>query len=663
MKTIYTYILLPFIVFTLFTSCATTGTGDTLAGDITVTGLGITPLTLQVNHKVTVTLTVTSTDALSYLDVIVGLLEAPPENATDEELAALDSCGLGTIRFNNLIAEKATTLTKEFIVHSDCQDVGDGLTFNVFTQIDPYNEITEAQEDAEENNVTAFATYFLTNAKNQACTSTAGETGCVFSVTVDENPGLDLSFTDLIIQSSNIVLYDDTDHEDVPIEEDEYNSPHIRANAAVKMSGVAITGDNALTGDTEIRFDICPKSGANPTCSYGDWRPMTIHSVKDAASGHDRVEEVTSMTPGHNHYYTFDLYMEGDTLEAVQENGTWDDHSIFSLRGCINIARDAEAEFSLDAFTPLTEATGYGYGEDNDNNCQYIEFSVIDPRPEGNSPSLTYDTQYSNTWGSKSTMAVYADFGTDNTLDFTGAFTHTWADVELKGWIGATLLDVYAEAKANTSIEDSFVSFSISALDYTLYNYYKEVPSFDWEKDWDVDKSVCATFSYGIWIVSVDVEACASGTLGFEADFAIHAALDDDGNASGSAGPTLTPYLDFDGSATASVNALIAEAGVKADITILDARAPLSGTFSFEETDSTHIDVTGDIDFSTEITALNGYIEVYVKDKHVHCKHWYEPWSCHTYWHTVEEKKIVSWHGYSYDHTLLNRSSTETLEL
>ncbi|MFH1728238.1 MAG: hypothetical protein ABIA04_07460 [Pseudomonadota bacterium] len=662
------------IILSIFTlSCLgsdDTSSDTTITGTVQVIGFDASTKDLVVNHPVSVSISVQSKIGLANLEVSVGLVETPEENATEDEMADLQSCLLGVVRFEDLKANVAKTMHESFRVSSDCELSDTSKTLNFFTIIDIFDKSDFSADPLSDDGIAAFYTKNQSRPNNKVCLTSDGDVGCIVNVTVDENPGIDLSMSKFSLQSSTVILYDGTDSSNVPAGEGEYNPAHAKANIAIRLDGVSSDAENDLTAATEIRYDICPKNGTNPDCVLGEWMPVTIFSVKDAASGHDRIAEVSSLSGGHDSYYQHDLYFEGDTLTAISAGGAWADHGQFTLRACINIPRAAEAEFSLSAFTPLTEASEMGYGESLDNNCKYFKVNITEPRDQGNSPSLSFDHSYSNTWGDDDTIAVYADIGTTNTLDSEGAHSHTYAEVKLEGWISSTIFHADSDVDADTDISDNEIDLTVVAMDSTVYSYSREGESeLTFDEDWSVSKKICATFSYGIWIVSVDVDVCASGSLGFDATLTMSSHAGDDTSnfdttttAYGEAIPTITPSLDFDASATASLDAVIYEAGAKASISLLDLSSPLTASLKWGSYSDSEMGVIVDVDFSTDITTLDGYLELYVDKKEVDCVHDYEPWTCSSYWHREDTDTIASWTAVTYDHSLLNETTSDTLE-
>jgi hypothetical protein len=376
------------------------------------------------------------------------------------------------------------------------------------------------------------------------------------------------------------------------------------------------------------------------------------------------------MSSAHERYFSHELFAEQQTLAALQPGGAWHHHTEFLVRSCVNIQRNAEPNYGQSSFLPLPEIDAE---LPDNNNCRYATVEVVHPASakayavllntlKGNS-SLSLSESDCHFWGSTKNIGVKAEFGTDNYFDLAGAHSATSANVKLEGWLNASIFDLTADANALVSVVDSGVDFKVAGFGHTLFSYAKEVPEVHFSKKWDVSKKTCATFSYGIYIVSLNVDTCAIGSLGFETDLSITA---QEGAGSGifaesaSVGliePEVRPFLDFDGSASAYANVEVARAGVEADFALLDQSLPVDGTLRWGLNDESSLLADGRIQMKAELDSLSGKISAFADVHKIKwCKKWGVRYPCGAHWHREATKTIVSWKGKEYGYTLLDRS-------
>lgn len=683
-------LFLSLLFLTLLTPLGCGASGATVLSitrSLEITGLDVSATSLFVEHPLTVTVTVKSVDALTSLVVAVGLIEKTTGSLTDAQKATLFSCALGFVHINDIEAETPTSSTKEFIINEDCLQNGATTEYNLFAFIDPDNEIIETDPDSDDNNAIVYNEADLNETANQACTSSDGDVGCIHNVTVSANPGIDLSVASVNVESSVLILYPATDTADVPAGQEEYNFPHIQADIAIRLDGVDPSLTNGLPGDTEVRFDICPSTSDGDSCTTGDFMPLTIYSAVNKSSGHDRIDVISTLAGGHDSHISSDLYAEGDTLTALDTGGIWAALSTFVIRACINKARDAEPAFGLSAFTPLTEAPGESNTADNckfshvllaiprtlvktlTNENEVVSIPIKNANTSGSSTSsVNFSVTKSDFWGSTKTIGISVSFSTDNTLDLSGAHSTTEAKAALEGWISTTLIDITGTANALVAIVGSGIDLEVSSFGDNVFSFSREIAELDYTKTWDISKSLCATFSYGIYIVSLDVEVCATGSLGFEAELSITAksgagtGVFASSTKIGDVAPVLKPFLDFDGSVSADVSIAIARAGVEATIAILDFSLPLTGSLEWGLISATELAIVANVKWDVVITTLKGDIVAFADVRSIKwCKKWFIHYPCGIDWDRVATVTIVSWKGDTFDYTILNKTKEITL--
>ncbi|MDX8390299.1 MAG: hypothetical protein R8M38_07395, partial [Mariprofundaceae bacterium] len=792
---------------------------------LTVIGLDIDSITLKELHPTTFTMKVVSTQGITNVHVLIGLIEQVAVGATDQEKSALSSCALGTAIFDNITADMPMSVISKFTVHDRCPQLSTDSHYNLFTVVDPHGDIYQTEGWQTAASFVVYNEDDLDLPSNQACLTGDGEMGCIYKVALENSPGIDLSVSELELESELLVLYPTEDHPLLTPGANEFNFPHIQADISIRLDGADPSLENALPGSTEISYDLCPDDGSGG-CAL-DRMPLSIYSVPNEPAGHDRSLPVDSMGSGYDFHFSNDLYVEQDTMTALQEGGAWSGYDTFIVRGCVNIDRGAEAGFDSVSFVALPEIS-------QGNNCLTAKVSLAHPGPAQEStqvPEITptqegivgkssteaaFGTQYSyrstrsssagvnfpyiihvnptfgdiivgadnswwpgivfiklanfgkyklplsdklpvvthtgnslqgsssykfegypaftvthdydsyvisypvsfnqsqtfygfpgalicdnkygnpqtfptlnacpsgtaaprvfpnlaapsegatsvsltrgmkNTFGSKKSLQLTTNFGTSNSIDFSGAHSRTRAAVDLSGWINTSILDLDAQANALTAITGSNIDLKVAALGTTLFSKGVEIEISDVQLNatWQVSKDVCDKFGYSFSGVGLNVAVCATGSLGFDSSLAINAMhASGTGDLSGattvgSITPKIEPFIAFDGSAKASVGGSVVSAGIQATIVIAKASVPLEGRIDWGiSTDKSQMGIMADANLTFHLESLSGDIKVFAE-------------ADAGLWTSGVSATIVKWNGLTYDYTILNRTQNISL--
>jgi hypothetical protein len=623
--------------------------------------------TFMVEHLVTVTVGITSSGAAaSQSEVTVGLMERPAASASDADLASLTLCSLGTVmlKFSGGNAEEVFA-TQSFVMPRECVPSGSGSkTFNLWASLDPFDRVAEQAAGAEEDNLVVYNERELASAANQACRnnpSPDAPKGCVFSLVVGANTGIDLEFDAMAPQSSVAILYPDSDHPHLKAGADEYNPPLVTMSSTLLVAGqeprdddgnFQLDDDNALSVAAAMTYTIRAKNAASGEPAL----PLTIHAGNNAASGHGASAAVQKLVSGSPSHFTHGLVAEGATRQALATGGLWADQTEFTIKGCVT--------------TTETEVSVSG-GSATENNCH--QANVILVRSSANATlanSYSLSGGWKNSYGSSGTVQLNIDLGSQNVLDLSGASSATHAIIDVDSLAGhIPVVDAEASGDAFVAIVGSGVDASLKVFGQNVYSYSRRVPEFTYQRDFSLTKSLCATFSYGVVVVSLDVQLCFSGTAGLGLDFAITAktgsgaAPFDSATKIGDATAKVTPSATMNGTASASVNVTIARGGASGTLTLLDLQLPLDADLKWGLVSGPALAMVANGTWQLDLDSLDGHIDLFADTRSLDwCKHWGIKYPCGFSWNRVYAKRLATFTGLKYNQTLLSRQYTATLQ-
>lgn len=549
------YLLHVLLVSFLLTGCGGGGNGDRrslVTEHVTITGLSVEESQVGVEHPLHIRLTAVSEAAISEVDVAVGLMQKVSASATDEEKQAAHSCMLGLATIQNLQANTPASSSEVFVVHQDCLGPdGSAIDYNVFVILNPYDEVEETGAGQGENNSIVYNESESWRTENAACLSDGtGAPGCIFDVRVVPNPGLNLEFSQLKLESPTLMLYPTSDSADVVAGSNEHNEPNLKADVIINAYGVSAQSPTTLPAGTGISYSICP---AADDCQSQHWLPLTIYSNPHEPAGHKRTEALDSVTGHTNISFSHALYAEGGTLAALLPGGRWATVQNFLVRGCLITTGD-------------TDAT---------NNCQtaaatrqVIQKSMSPRQEKAYRSNIDFSKSNDNSWGEGTDITVTSNFSISDSVDTAGAdivsVYKSWGD-------GAELATFQGSANARTEW-GSGVALSVSSFGSSVYSYAKTgtkiyYPWYDW---WRVAKQRCETISKKIYILKFDVNRCLTGQIGFKGS--LFNEIEDQYpvlQKNGRVSYGIEKTVDFDGSVSGSTNIELTRAGVNGSYTVL----------------------------------------------------------------------------------------------
>ena len=548
----------------------------------------------------------------------------------------------------------------------------------------------EGEDEEDHGTVLVFATTELGNDRNKKCLDQEGEAGCIFDIVVKPTHGINLKVLELTPDSSVAVISSSTsDHSDSVSSSgssnDEHNSEFMHVNTEYVVygaEGMDEDSSDALSGKTAtLSYSICPGADARPgdtagtyvtTCADGStWAPLTIYSTDrvNQPDGHSSSESITNIIAGQPNIHSHKLYAEGTTRTKLVSGGEWANYVYFSVRACLE---------SSD-ITEKSTTSEESYDTTLSDNCKVTQVTLTRPVATDHSANnYSFNRSWSKTYGSTKTVGANVSFSTNNTLNLSGAVSRTSGDLKTVGWLNASIIHSHAYAGAYVALVGSYIDIQQKIVGLTLFSYQKSVQEVSYTKSWSLSKEVCATFRYGVLVLSLNVSICASGSGGFDSGLAISAKTGSNTTFSsatkiGDITVTFTPNTNFGVVADAYVSVTVAKGGISGTLTLVKIELPLVSTLNWGLTSLSPVVLTfrGNVSMQLDITTLNGNLTAYADLRSVKwCSRSFKIWGhrhhisypCGFSWSRKANFRIVSWQGKTYSYKLLDRYKTLSLQ-
>lgn len=657
------------------------------AGSITTSDLNF-----YEHHYIEIYFGITSTGNPMEVNIFFGLMEKmTAENPTDADYAALTHCSLGStiIEHGGGTTANEVNYSAKFLIPEECvEGLADGSsrTFNVWVSADTEGEVQEDSEEEEHGTVLVFSDLESSNDRNQLCLDADGNAGCVYDILVQPTHGLNLEISEFNSPSSVAILSTTTgDHSDAVDSnsnaQDEHNEPFLQVNTDVMVVG----GEGLSDGATDpladktvtLSYAICPGADLQPdtdsalteSCAGGtSWSPLTIYSTVGSHENHASSVEVTDLVSGRPNSYSHFLYAEGDTRTKLATGGDWDDFAYFAVRACV-VGTD---------LTEQSSSSGTDFNTTHSDNCKYTHVTVANPVSSDHSANTySFNRNWSKTYGSTKTVGAKASFFTNNTLNLSGAVSKTSGTLSTTGWVSLDIAHAHAYAGAYVSLVGSYIDIQQKLIGITLFSYSKTIEEINYSKDWTLAKEACATFRYGVLVLSLNVAACASGSAGFEATLAITAKDGDNDTFDGATKigditVTFTPSANFGMEATAYVSIAVARGGVEGTLDLLTISLPVTSTLNWGLTSlAPQLTFRGTVNMNLDIDTLSGALAIFADTRSVKiCSKKFKFWGkkrtikypCGFSWNRKLNYNLVSWKGNNYSFDLLSRYKTAVLQ-
>ena len=604
----------------------------------------------------------------------------------DEDRAKVVTCYLGEANQDSGTISKnddgTFTYVMEQLIPASCVaglDKGKSRIFNVWAGINMPQEHHAPSDryiaDGDYNTVFFNSQQVDLDGldRPKKCKDRDGKAGCIYDLTIAPSPGPNVAVTRFVLESTLMPVHlascgTGTRHEDPGLSFELGLTLYGRDPHDGKTQGHA-TGnhldDYLKSGEfIAISADICPLSDTSDQCAKGtkfERLHLTTRQADNSTVATAEQVKVTSMRAGHEYIYGLDAHVDAMTalckrLTDHTAKDSWAGHSHYRLKVCA---------------TPPFAEQGHSSDTDEDHcRVDIIRLGVVDDSGSGAAKSLGFK----KTWAKKignSVVNGYADFGTDNALNLSGARAHTWAKTGVGGWLHLPVADVEFDAAAQVAIVGRYLDGHVEVLGKRLYNYSKSIPEVEltYEKSWS--KSYCITYNYGIAGIGLNASFCAGGSAGAKFDASIKAVAGsgvkpfNNSTKIGVAEAGVTPFVDFNMSATAELNLAVAKGGITGTLTLVDVSLPTVGNLYWGLVKGPALVVTYGVTSKLKVELLHGDISVYVdllKPKWCKCGKWCPGYPC-AKWKEVVHKSLASFNGWKYGITLLNKKSNKGLTL
>lgn len=649
---------------------------------------GHTPSGYQSGHPIQLTVQVRPTKAfdgdIAALELQLGLVQ---KHADGADHADVHTCYLGAATHDHATISKNADGTYTFVmtqlIPDSCTsglDTGATRIFNVWAGINVPQEHDARGDHVRVANGDDNTLFFNSEqvdsdglGRNKLCKDRNGKPGCVYDIVIGPSQGPNVAVTGFELESTIL-----------PLDLASCGTATHHADPGLSFAlGITLYGRDPHDGTSRehpsgnhldewlkagesiaITAEICPVSDKDGVCADGTAferlhvTPRQQDKTTIALADH---VAITSMRAGHEHLFGLDAHVDAMTplcerLTNAAATGSWAGFSHFRLKVCA---------------TPPFPEKGHGAAIDADHcRVDIVRVVLIDHGAVGAASSLSFGKSWKRSFGN-STFGAVADFGSDNGLNLSGARSHTWAKAKVTGWLSIAIAEVDLDAAAQVSVVGSYLDGHVDLLGKRVYGYSKSIPeaSFSYEKSWA--KSACVTYNYGIAGVGLNASVCASGTAGAKFDASIKAVQGaggkpfDSATTIGEALAGVTPFVAFDLSATAELNAGVTRGGMTGTLTLIDVSLPTGGNLYWGLVAGPALVVKYGITSKLQIELLSGDVSVYVdllKPKWCKCGKFCPKYPC-AKWKSVVQKTLVSFSGWKYGMTLLSASQSSGLTL
>lgn len=652
------------------------------------------PAELHAGHPIIVTVHIDLLEGVSpdqLTSVQVGLMKklAPEEDHANGRacyLGALHHPGKGLVGTGSgpVVLSAKLHIPETCLVEDETSD-----TFNVWVALNPATELDYPegtpvpQEELNTQFFTAEGHDTEGTDRNSLCLDRNKTPGCVLDLTVTRSPGHNVELEELSVASSVLVLPWDACQRDAvkpaaAVVEADLN---LLIHGSLPDDGQAATDEfhNPLVellgqGEAvELKAALCPRDD-DGECNQGtDYLPLLItgrsldENGKPDGKEADSVQ-VTELVVGQDHSFALDLHVDPQSNLCSnlvgQEDAAedWSRFSLFNLRVCAEV--------------PFEEQ---GHGDDElEDNCRVVPLRVViqNDTGRGQADFLDFDHAWDRSTGND-VVNLNASAGTINHFNLDGAYSHSYANAGLGGWLNISFIDINFEGLAYVAILGSGVEAHVDIFGYREWGYESWVAdgadTVNVAGDFNFAKEYCLTYNYGIAGIGLNASLCASGSAGVEPTATIKAveaagtAPFDSSTRIGDIAAHATPKTEFDLSASAYLDIAVAKGGITGTLVLLHLDAPIDAKLQWgliDQEGSPALVVISDVVADLNCNVLAGDISVWVElyePSWCWCDHWYCPdWVPCFDWDYVVNEPLVSFAGYGFSTNIIDTGVQQT---
>lgn len=658
--------------------CLPTPAGPSLTG-VTVTHADVEydeTQSLFVGHPVPVRLGITTTAATAPrsgvpTQVVVSLLEHFTGTPSATQAMALRQCVLGSFVAELDGSGTEQQFSRNFIIPPECLPTGaTTVTYNLVVQLD--NDGLVFPDSV--TTTFAFTDSMRTTGPTAMCRSSfdmsAMADGCMHQLRVAASPGTDVRPTVEPQGSVALLWMPDPANPTAPRRE---MLTVLVDERAFGRDPYTVIGAAAATlpGNITVSTRIAPAVGPRA----GEFIPL---NVQNATSGMPPVANRTvgSLAPASDNRTEYNLFPTDTLLTNIQAGGAWANVDQFTIETCLAPSFTEQGELGdriregEENTSPRTAAS---------DNCS--RFTVLGVRalpPATNASRLDLNREWSRRWGNDK-LALNGSLTTQNAAFVGGASSDTNANVTITSQYLPDISIARARAYAGFdlfNLDSSGIEFWVDVLGVRLYNYERRVPTSRelYNRDWNIMRRQCRSKTVMISIIPISVEGCAQGTVGLAVDVGLYRDADVMGgrrfpsaDTEGQLAATARPYATAGASASVSVDALIARAGVEGTLTVIDISAPLMGSANVgltrmnASTGRPSAQANINLNWNLNIQGLNGSVSLFADTRGVRwCRKWGIPYPCGVTWDRRGELNLFSFGADRETFELFNRTFANT---
>ncbi len=413
----------------------------------------------------------------------------------------------------------------------------------------------------------------------------------------------------ILTVSSDFVLngadpyYSVVDADEIPddLREDE---PDIDEALNYGFDAETVAGFTQLPSSASLTYSLIP------TNAVGSVLPLKIGEEDGTTSASF---EFSSIELGVKDFIAHDLYLEGDSLDAVTE-GQFANETDFIVRGCV------VSTFAQD---------GNGAAEDND--CKDVEVIMVRESADSSAATeITFNKTLTRKPGNKR-IRIISEMRTENVLNRDGAFSNNVGTVSLSGKIGKrfNLTIAHAEARAGLSDSRAFYDANVQAFNQTIFSIVDsdETSVSNKNKLFSADKEIkVARVGYGFGPVRFGFDLFAGGRVGLDGEDEIALVANGDECQTllateevlplcGRMSRTISPRFSLTGKVLGGFKSRVVRVGVKAKLEFVETSFPLTNTLGFGLTDNNNFLVNGNANWDTTLRLIKGRVKLVGKIK------------------------------------------------
>ncbi|KFA90470.1 hypothetical protein [Archangium violaceum] len=360
----------------------------------------------------------------------------------------------------------------------------------------------------------------------------------------------------------------------------------------------------AMPGRALLRYELAPASAES------GWLPLT---VGDPNRENGRVDEIVieRLLPGTSNTFAHELFAEGETRAALEENGAWAEVSQFSLRGCFT------ADFAQEG----------NAGEANTSDCRTLPIVLVRETPDSSAAtSIGFDEEFTRQLGSSDRMSVAVRMLTRNRLDRAGASSRIEGEVELEGKLGrpysVTIARAVGQATLGVEAAETGYEITVDAFNQRIHSVSESKSILQHEEEFSTAKSFdFPNLGFGFGPVRVGFQISLGGEVGLttndslsiSTDTARCASLLQSADALGRCGAisrTITPGFNFTASVEGGINLRIVKAAVVADLKLVNTDFPLEASLAFGQREDGGLMVLGNANWTLGMQLISGDVAI-----------------------------------------------------